>query len=474
MSHWKEERAVPDLPRIPETITVHLGPPDSNAPNVTLPFPDYIKNVASSEVYPTWPESAIRANIYAQISFALNRVYTEFYRSRGYPFDITGSTAYDQAFVNGRDVFENVGNIVDEIFDSYVRRQGFVEPLFTSYCDGIRVQCGGLSQWGTVSLAGNGLVPYEILQYYYGRDIDIVNDVPVSDVGESAPIVPLRIGTANNDVALVQTRLNRISANYPAIPKIATVNGIYNEDTEAAVRAFQRIFGLGEDGIVGKNTWYRIAFIYNGVKRLSELNSEGLTLSELPSEYPEALMLGMSGPAVRVLQYYLSYIAQYVRSVPSVALDGVFGPATRDSVIAFQNTYGLPADGIVGEITWNLLYNTYLGMIAATPIVYTEGRTLPFPGRNLSRGDTGDDVRALQEYLGYVARYVPDIPAITADGIFGAATEAAVEAFQRIFVPSFTTGIVGAATWNDLMNVYSDIYVGNQVREGQYPGYTIS
>ena len=465
---------MPNLPRIPETITVHLGAPNQNAANVTLSFPDYIKNVASSEVYPTWPEEAIRANIYAQISFALNRVYTEFYRNQGYPFDITSSTAYDQAFVNGRDVFENVGQIVDEIFNSYIRRQGFVEPLFASYCDGIRVTCPGLSQWGTVSLAGSGLVPYEILQYYYGSDIDIVRDVPVESIGESAPTVPLRIGSANDEVLLVQTRLNRISANFPAIPKITPTNGIYNEQTEAAVRAFQEIFDLAPDGIVGRSTWYRIQYIYNGVKRLSDLNSEGLTLGEIPSEYPEGLSIGSSGAAVRVLQYYLSYVAQYVGSVTPVAVDGDFGAATRDSVISFQRTYGLPQDGVVGPITWDLLYNTYLGMLASIPIDYVEGRTLPFPGRNLTLGDTGADVRALQEYLAYVSGFQESIPSVTADGVFGPATEAAVRAFQEIYTPSFVTGIVGAGTWYDLMNVYSDLYSGNQVREGQYPGYTVS
>ena len=465
---------MPNLPKIPETITVHLGAPNQNSPNVTLAFPDYIKNVASSEVYPTWPESAIRANIYAQISFALNRVYTEFYRNQGYNFDITSSTAYDQAFVNGRDIFENVSRIVDEIFDSYVQRRGFVEPLFTSYCDGIRVTCPGLSQWGTVSLAGSGLIPYEILQYYYGENIDIVTDVPIEDVGESAPTVPLRRGTANNNVLLVQTRLNRISANFPAIPKITPTNGIYNESTEEAVRAFQEIFDLAPDGIVGRNTWYRIQYIYTGVKRLSDLNSEGLTLGEIPSVYPSALALGSEGPAVRVLQYYLSYVAQFVGSVLPVALDGVFGEKTRDSVISFQKTYGLPPDGIVGEITWDLLYNTYLGMLAAVPILYVEGQTLPFPGQALSLGDTGDAVKAIQEYLAYIAQYYPAIPTLIADGVYGERTEATVRAFQSIFSPSSVTGIVGAGTWYDIMNVYKDLYIGNQVREGQYPGYPIS
>lgn len=465
---------MPNLPAIPETITVHLGTPNQPAANVVLSFPDYIKNVASSEIYPTWPEEAIRANIYAQISFALNRVYTEFYRNQGYPFDITNSTATDQAFVNGRDTFENISRIVDEIFDSYVRRQGFVEPLFTSYCDGIRVTCPGLSQWGSVSLARNGLVPYEILQYYYGDDIDIVSDVPVESIDESAPLVPLRLGIANDDVLLIQTRLNRISSNFPAIPKIVPTNGIFNENTENAVRAFQEIFDLSPDGIVGRSTWYRIQYIYNGVKRLSDLNSEGLTLNELPSVYPDVLSQGMEGPAVRVLQYYLAYIAQYVGSVLPVEVDGVFGEATRNSVISFQRTYGLPTDGVVGPITWNLLYNTYLGMLASLPIVYNEGEILPFPGRALSLGDSGEDIRAIQEYLRYLSQYYSSIPAITPDGVYGAATEAAVRAFQEIFSPSSVTGIVGAGTWYDIMNVYRDVYQSNRVNDEQFPGYPLS
>ncbi len=465
---------MPNLPRIPETITVHLGPPASSAANVTLSFPDYIKNVASSEIFPTWQEEAIRANIYAQISFALNRIYTEFYRNQGYPFDITNSTASDQAFVNGRETFENINRIVDEIFDSYIRRQGFVEPLFASYCDGVRVTCDGLSQWGSLSLASNGLTPYEILQYYYGRDIDIVNDVPIESIEESAPPVALRRGSANDDVLLVQTRLNRISANFPAIPKITPTNGIYNQNTEEAVRAFQEIFDLAVDGIVGRSTWYRIQYIYNGVKQLSDLNSEGLTLGELPSEYPEVLALGSEGAGVRVLQYYLAYVAQYISSVLPVTVDGIFGPETENSVISFQRTYGLPTDGIVGPITWELLYNTYLGMLATTPITYVEGEVLPFPGRALSRGDTGGEVRALQEYLNYIAQFYTSIPRITPDGIFGTATENAVRTFQEIFSPSSVTGVVGAATWYDLMNVYIDLYSSTRVQDGQYPGYPIA
>ena len=265
------------LPTIPETITVHLGAPNQNAPNVTVPFVDYIANVASSEIYPTWPESAIRANIFAQISFALNRIYTEYYRVRGYDFDITNSTAIDQYFVNGRDIYENISQIVGEIFDTYIVRQGSVEPLFAQFCNGTTVTCAGLSQWGSVSLANEGYTPYEILQYYYGEDIDLVSDAPVMNISSSLPDRLLRLGTAGDDVRQIQIRLNRISDNYPSIPKIAIPDGVFSFDTEDAVRRFQEVFSLPADGIVGKATWYAIQFIYNAVKRLNELDSEGIS-----------------------------------------------------------------------------------------------------------------------------------------------------------------------------------------------------
>ena len=176
------------IPTIPEFITVHLGAPQSDAENVIVPFIDYIANVASSEIYPTWPESAIRANIYAQISFALNRIYTEYYRSRGYNFDITNFTGTDQSYVNGRDVFENVYEIVSDVFNDYIVRRGNVEPLFAQYCDGVEVSCNGLSQWGSVSLAEQGYTPYEILTYYYGDDIDDFNNTLTTIAKELIPV----------------------------------------------------------------------------------------------------------------------------------------------------------------------------------------------------------------------------------------------------------------------------------------------
>ncbi len=461
-----------NLPYIPETITVHLGPPDSPAQNVTLSFPDYIKNVASSEIYPTWPESALRANIYAQISFALNRVYTEYYRSRGYDFDITGTPASDQTFYNEREIFDNISQIVDEIFNSYLVRQGFVEPLFAQYCDGDRVNCAGLSQWGSLALAEQGYTPYEILTYYYGDDINIQTTDDVRGITQSRPPVALRRGSSGPFVESIQRRLNRIAANYPAIPKIYPVNGIFNEETEAAVRTFQEVFGLTRDGVVGDATWYRIQYIYNAVKRLSDLYSEGLTLSDVSTQYPSVLERGSEGVGVKVLQYYLNYVANFVSTVPSVTQDGIFGEGTENAVRAFQTTYGLTPDGVVGLRTWDRLYNVYLGF--ADTIDYSEaGLALPFPGENLSQGSEGEAVRELQEYLLEIARYYPSVPAVTPDGVFGPATAAAIAAVGEIFPIPPTRGVVNAAVWSAIADIYNDIYLSHMTAEGQYPGGSI-
>lgn len=464
---------MPNLPYIPEEITVHLGPPDTAARNVTVPFTDYIKNVASSEIYPTWPESALRANIYAQISFALNRVYTEYYRSRGYDFDITSSTAYDQSFFYGRDIFENISDIVDEIFNSYLVRQGFIEPLFAQYCDGERVRCPGLSQWGSLSLAEQGYTPYQILTYYYGDDIDIVRTDDVRGITGSVPPVPLSRGSSGPDVQLIQTRLNRIATNYPAIPKISPANGVFGEGTEEAVRAFQSVFGLSQDGIVGEATWYAIGRIYSAVKRLSELYSEGLTLSDVSTQYPSRLALGSTGQGVEVLQYYLRYVAGFLPTVPSVEVDGVFGPATERAVRAFQEAYGLSPDGVVGLVTWDRLYDVYLGFSSTVSYAELDGLALPYPGEILGPGSEGDAVRALQEYLNFIARYYPAIPTVEADGVFGPATARAVDAFETQFGLPPTREGVNAAVWNAIAREYDDLYLSEQANEGQFPGYAV-
>ena len=349
------------IPYVPQQITVHLGAPSSDAENVTVSFSDYVKNVASSEIYPTWEESALRANILAIVSFALNRVYTEFYRSRGYDFDITSSTAYDQFFVRGRSFFSNVSRLVDELFNSYLRRPGFVEPLAAKFCNGTTVTCEGLSQWGSQGLAQQGYNSTQILRSYYG-DVEIVSNAPVRDYVSSYPGTPLRRGSVGPNVVIVQTELNRISQNYPAIPKVAVVDGILGEKTEASLVAFQRIFNLDPDGIVGPATWYALVRLYTAVTSLSELRSQGQRFYTIAWTSSRPIQEEDRGIRVEHLQYMLRVIGAYISAIPQIEVDGIFGPATRNAVLAAQRYFGLPQTGSVDLTTWDEIYDQFVGI----------------------------------------------------------------------------------------------------------------
>ncbi|MBR2453855.1 MAG: peptidoglycan-binding protein [Clostridia bacterium] len=431
---------------VPEYITVHLGRPTASAQNVRVPFSDYIKNVASSEIYPTWPESAIRANVLAQISYALNRVYTEYYRSRGYDFDITNSTAFDQSYIQGRDIFENVSRIVDDIFNDYIVRQGQVQPLFAQYCDGREVSCSGLSQWGSVSLANRGLTPYEILQNYYGNDINIVFDAPVGAPEESYPGIPLRLGSAGESVRQLQLRLNRIRRNYPSIALIPETDGFFGVATERAVRDFQRIFNLTQDGIVGKATWYKVINIYNGVKRLTSVTSEGITPEEVRRQFDTVLEKGSTGVGVGTLQILLNYVSNFTDTITPITVDLIFGASTENAVRAFQNLYGISPTGIVDRETWNALLDAYNAILRILP-----EDELAFPGVVLTVGMQGEDVLNLQRLINAAAVNNSAIPSVTEDGVFGNATEEAVRAVQRIYGIE-ANGRAGAVTWEILRN----------------------
>ncbi|MBR3972614.1 MAG: peptidoglycan-binding protein [Oscillospiraceae bacterium] len=402
----------PVLPYVPQRITVHLGSPSSNAENVTVSFSDYVKNVASSEIYPTWDESALRANILAIVSFALNRVYTEFYRSRGYDFDITNSTAYDQYFVKGRSFFENIERLVDELFNDYLRRPGFVEPLAAKFCNGTTATCEGLSQWGSQNLAQQGYNFNQILRTYYGNNIEIVPNAPIRGITASYPGTPLRRGTSGPSVVTIQVELNRISQNYPAIPKIPTVDGIFGSRTEAAVRKFQEVFNLNVDGIVGPATWYALVRLYVAVNRLAELRSQGQQFYANSWAHTNPIQQGDRGVRVEHLQYMLSVLSAYIQEIPPVAVDGIFGNATRAAVIAAQRRFGLPETGVVNFDTWDEIYDQFSGIENTTwrdisDFPYTAalaGVTVPrnryartsihtqFPGTDLRSG-TQDPVR---------------------------------------------------------------------------------
>lgn len=397
---------------IPDPITVHLGAPGSSASNVQVSFPDYVKNVASSEIYPTWPAAALTANIYAIITFALNRVYTEWYKARGYSFDITNSTAYDQYFVYGRPIYESISRIVDQIFNQYVRRQGQNAPYFTSFCNGTTATCQGLSQWGTVTLADQGLTPIQILRSYYPDDIEIVETNIITGIVNSYPGVPLRTGSTGLDVQTIQTYLARIRRNYPAIPAITDEAGVFGDSTRAAVVKFQNVFNLAPDGIVGRSTWYKISSLYTAIARLAELDSEGETLGIGTVPPGSTLRTGSSGPDVITLQYLLDLISEYYPEIPAPVQDGIFGSKTRQSVIAFQKAMQLDTDGIVGSRTWRSLYDTYQGI--------TQNIPSPGPGTGSFQYtiQPGDTLWLLSRKYGTTVEAIKQLNGLTGDTLY--------------------------------------------------------
>lgn len=436
---------------IPSNITIHMGAPSSDAENVTVPYINYLKSVASSEIYPTWPEAALRANILAQQSLALNRIYTEWYRSQGYDFDITSSPAYDQYYVHRRSTFETTDKIIDDIFTQYIARATGLEPIFARYCDGYVSQCLGLSQWGTVELANRYYTPLDILRYYYGENIFIKSGEVVEVIPNSYPGL-LKLGESSPDVALLQSRLNRIAINYSAIPFVESADGTYNQSTANAVSAFQRAFGLTPTGEANEATWYRILYIYTAVKRLAESDSEGEKISN--EGYPGfPLNVGDRGLDVLRIEFYLNRISGAVGNgiIPRLRVNGIYDIDTRDAVTAFQNYYGLPVSGVIDENTWNAIVTAYFdipGDSSPSPV--------PYPGAPVRYGDRGNEVRFIQDALNTIGTEVTEIPTLTVDGVFGIATQNAVKAFQQFYGLS-VDGIVGEKTWARLNEEYSSI-----------------
>ena len=453
---------------IPKNITVHLGKPAASARNVTVSFRSYIANVASSEVYPTWPESALRANIHCQISLALNRIYTEWYPSRGYSFNITNSTSYDQYYVHGRTVFDVMVRLTDDIFNTYLRKTGTVNPYYSEYCDGKSVTCPGLKQWGTVTLAKQGKTPLQILKYYYGSNIEIVRTNNIQAIPQSYPGSPLRQGDSGTAVFTLQRQLNRIAKDYPFFGKL-TVDGVFGPRMVSTVKTFQRQFNLTADGVVGRQTWYKISYIYVSVKDLAELTSEGETSSGTLSDGSwggTALRTGSTGSAVEQVQFWLNTLAQYESALPSLAVDGRYGAATASAVRAFQRRYGLTVDGVVGRETWSAIYNEFRS------IQSDNGTPNAYPGTALREGASGQNVRLVQFWLKIAHTVYSRLNDLTVDGRFGAATTAAVKRFQTYFGLT-SDGVVGRTTWNKLYEVYNDIankLLSSSLRPGEYPG----
>lgn len=439
-----------NYPTIPTEIVVHLGAPDEAAENLSLPFVDYIKNVASNEIYPTWPDSAIEANILAQISFALNRIYNEWYPSKGYTFDITSLPEYDQSFVKNRQVFDTISKKVDQIFNNYVYRTGQIQPLNAVYCDGKVTTCNGLSQWGSVSLARQNKTPLEILKYYYGNDVNIKENAPTGEVFGAYPGYPIELGNAGDKVRIIQRELNRISNNYPAIPKIPRVNGVFGVYTQNSVKKFQEIFNLNPTGIVDHSTWYKIKYIYNAVKRVNDIYSEGIGEEEAIYDYGNELKYSDVGLGVRVLHYVLLTIAYFDPDLPSLRLNSVFNDNTKAMVINFQKKYGLPATGVVDADTWNELVTVYRDTIHNIPEEYAQYEDEFFQGRLLALGMSGDDVRIIQKFLLKICQQTGNIPGVRVSGIFDDLMEKSVMKIQSIFNQD-TTGVIDPITWYNIV-----------------------
>lgn len=438
-------------PTVPTEIVVHIGSPEEAGKTIIVPFPEYIKNVASNEIYPSWPEDAIKANVLAQISFALNRIYNEWYPSQGYNFDITSSPAYDQTFKEDSQFFETISQIVDDIFNNYIVKGEQIQPLFAAYCDGINTKCEGLSQWGSVELARKGLSPTEILKEYYGDNIKIIYNAPVTSNIPSYPGFPFRLGSVGNFVRELKVQLNRISNNYPAIPKIEEENIFFTKDMEESVRVFQEVFDLPVTGEVDKATWYEVKYLYNAVKKVADLKGEGILITEVEFPYGETLEEGDSGPYIRPLNYLLNFLSYFDTNIPMLNLIGEkFTEDTKEMVIAFQTIYDIESTGIVDKNTWNALVSAYNQTKEIIPEEYLYYEDKLYPGIFLSKGMTGDDILNLQNFLYTICEKTHQIPGVRVTGTFDELTEESIKSIQKRYnLPE--NGVVGPATWQKII-----------------------
>ncbi|MCL2202544.1 MAG: peptidoglycan-binding protein [Defluviitaleaceae bacterium] len=356
--------------------------------------------------------------------------------------------------------------MVDRIFNRFIRRQGHLEPFFAEYCDGRRVTCPGLWQWGTVTLAQQGRNALEILRHFYPNDVQIVETDNIGGVRESFPGYALRPGMSGPPVRTIQNWLNRIRVNFPIIPPITNVSGVFGPQTEAAVRAFQSIRELGmmtPNGIVDRNTWHRLSFTLSAVMRLGELTSEGIIQGIGRTPPTDIIREGARGRLVAQAQYIMNFIAQFYPAVPMVVQNSAYTRDFANAVREFQRAFGLNPDGVIGPITWRTLYNVYWRIRDTVDIPGEDGSVPPlppvtpppagvppFPGQLIRVGSRGADVERIQRCLNTVGQWHPTIPRLNVDGIFGPLTQASVMAFQRVAGLN-PDGIVGPLTWGALM-----------------------
>ncbi|MDF2678614.1 MAG: putative peptidoglycan-binding protein, partial [Bacillota bacterium] len=367
----------------------------------------------------------------------------------GYNFDITNSTAYDQAFVPDRGIFDNISELVNEIFDEYITREGRIEPLFAQFCDGRISQCDGMYQWGSVDLANQGYAPIEILKYYYGDDVLIVTNAPVG-IDEGTFPGDLKFGDTGPYVQIAQIMLNRVGLNYPAIPQQPD-DAYFGPFMESTVIKFQEIFNLPATGIIDKGTWYELRRIFNAVNKLAELASTGLYIGSIPEE---ATL--QPNTYIQILQFFLNIISAYYPTIPDVDINGVLDPKTREALIEFQKTMNLNQTGIIDEQTSNALNSTVLSILNTLPPSSIYLPRIIFPELELVRGQNNTFVYILEQYLNFISTLKPSIPRITPNNIFDTQTETAVLEFQKLYgLPP--TGRVNKETWNKVVEVYREL-----------------
>lgn len=382
----------------------------------------------------------------------MNRIYNEWYKSKGYNFDITSSPVYDQTYIKDRAIYENINNIVQELFNDYVVKSNQIQPYFTSYCDGRKKTCNGLSQWGSVDLANNNKTPIEILKYYYGNDISIFKDAPVGENQYGFPGYTLKLGSPGNPVMEIQRDLNRIRINYPAIPEIPGNLGLYDSKTDEAVKKFQEIFSLPITGQVDKATWYKIKYIYTSVKKLFDLYSEGLTPQEVDFLYKDELKYGDTGIQVEYVHYFLNTISFIDSDIPNLKTNSVYNDNTKTMVMAFQKKYNLPVTGIITYSDWKVLRDVYDKLLKSYPSIYSEFVLELYPDYFLTYGMSGDDIKRLQGFLLKICRFDKSIPGVRVNGVFDELTESSIKKLQNDY--NFdVNGIVGPLLWKKIVEL---------------------
>jgi len=430
-------RLLPDVV-IPQFITVHLGRRTATAANVRVPFIEYIKNVTSHEIFDTWPEQTIIANVYCIVSLTLNRIFTEFYRKQGRDFDITNSTTIDQQYTHGGTIGARISNIVDDIFNNYLAVVGHKEPFLALYNDGVVANFPGrLSQWGSFYDGRAGMNAWQIINKYYTQNLQLRQSDNFTGALESWPGSNLSVGSSGEHVRTMQRYLNRVLGRYTNII-INPVDGVFGVSTQNSVRTFQEIYNLPQTGVINRATWFQISRIYAIEKGLWEMDSEGIRIGIGQTPPTQTIREGNTGRLVTELQYILDFVGMFYDDIPFVAETSRFDTLTTASVRAFQRHFRLTADGIVGPLTWRRLYEVYWGIRANTPHPQPapppESPDMPpYPGTALRIGSTGASVRRVQQAINRLAHSYPGIPEVPVDSNFGHQTQTAIIAFQRIF-----------------------------------------